>query len=55
MLRYISEIEPYKGVDKKKEFVRRILKIWDKNEEKFVHNMEEREAGLMDFFSNLKI
>lgn len=55
MLRYICGIEPYEGVNNKIEFVRRILEIWDKNEEKFVHNMEEKEAGLMDFFSNLKV
>ncbi len=54
MIRFVSNIEPYNGVNKKQEFVKNISEIWGKNIEKFVHNMEEKEKGLMDIFDNIK-
>lgn len=55
MLCFISQIEPYGNVADKRIFVKRIVEIWDKNQEKFVHNMEEKEKGLMDVFENIKL
>lgn len=54
MLRFIDHFEPYNNMDSKITFAERIIKIWDMNEEKFVHNMEDKEKGLMDVYSELK-
>lgn len=55
MLYFISQIEPYGNVEDKRTFIKQIMEIWDKNQEKFVHNMEEKEKGLMDVFENIKL
>lgn len=54
MLRFISNIEPYNNSNNKMIFAEKILKIWDMNQEKFVHNMEDKERTLTDVFSVLK-
>ena len=54
MVRFISDLEPYHRLDKKRVFVDKILEIWDKNQEKFVHNMEDKEKELMDIAKYLK-
>lgn len=54
MLRFISNIEPYNNSNNKIIFAEKILKIWDMNQEKFVHNMEDKERTLTDIFSVLK-
>lgn len=54
MLKFISYIEPYDNVNRKRIFVERIIKIWDENQNKFVNNMENKEKELMDIFSELK-
>lgn len=54
MLRFIDHFEPYNNVDSRITFAERIIKIWDMNEEKFVHNMEDKEKGLMDIYSELQ-
>lgn len=53
MLKFICNIEPYDNGDRKVVFAKNILEIWDKNQEKFVHNMEEKEKGLMEAFSQI--
>lgn len=53
MMRFICQMEPYNTSDRRIIFIERVLNIWDKNEDKFVHNMEEKELGLMDIFSSL--
>ncbi len=55
MLRFISRIEPYDNAADKAVFMKRIMEIWDKNQEKFVSNIEEKEKGLMDVFENIKV
>ncbi|MCI9081233.1 MAG: hypothetical protein HFI70_02725 [Lachnospiraceae bacterium] len=54
MMRFVSGIEPYHRQNKCLKFMEKILEIWDQNEEKFVHNMEEKEKELMDVFHNIK-
>lgn len=55
MLYFVSQIKPYGAGDDRRIFVKRIIAIWDKNQEKFVYNMEEKEKGLMDVFENMKL
>ncbi len=54
MMRFISNIAPYNGQDKKLKFAENILKIWGLNQDKFVHNMEEKEKGMLDIFEIIK-
>ncbi|NBH14542.1 hypothetical protein D3Z36_10235 [Lachnospiraceae bacterium] len=54
MMRFVSDMVPYNAENKRMEFAKNILEIWGKNQEKFVHNMEEKEKGLMDIFSDMK-
>ncbi len=54
MMRFASGIEPYHRQNKCLKFMEKILEIWGQNEEKFVHNMEEKEKELMDVFHNIK-
>lgn len=44
ILLFIEEISPYNNGDKKKIFIRRSLQIWDKNIDKFINNMENKEV-----------
>ncbi len=55
MLCFVNQIKPYGNTEDRKIFVERILNIWDKNQEKFVHNLEEREKNLMDVFENISL
>lgn len=47
MLLFISKMAPYDDSQNKVLFAERILKIWDMNEDKFVHNMENKEKELL--------
>lgn len=55
MLCFVNQVKPYGNMEDRKVFVERILDIWDKNQEKFVHNLEEKEKGLMDVFENISV
>lgn len=47
-------MKPYNKSNNKIVFAENIIKIWNKNQEKFVHNMENKERELTDIFSVLK-
>ena len=54
MLRFISKIAPYDDNTGNKElFMKRVLEIWNRNQDKFVHNMENKEKELTDIYSFL--
>lgn len=55
MLCFVNQVKPYGTMEDRTVFVERILDIWDKNQEKFVHNLEEKEKGLMDVFENIRL
>ena len=54
MLRFISNMEPYNNSKNKTIFTENIIKIWDKNQDKFIYNMENKERELTDIFSVFK-
>lgn len=54
MLKFISGMAPYDCSDRKAIFARNVLNIWDKNQTKFLENMENKEKGLMDIFEKVK-
>ena len=54
MLRFVNNMHPYNHSKCEEIFAERIIEIWDNNEDKFVHNMENKEKGVMDFFSMFK-
>ena len=57
MLKYIYSLEPYDADVKQKcdkRFMSNVLAILDKDMEKFVQNMEEKEHGLVDDILSLK-
>lgn len=54
MTLYTLKMDPYNDINKKEAFIKKIFTIWDENENKFVHNMSDKEKELMDVFNKLK-
>lgn len=48
MLLFIYEMDPYDSILKEQVFMKRIMAIWDGNQQKFGENMERNEANMMD-------
>lgn len=54
MLLFISGMAPYHKEDKKIVFAKKIIRIWDENENKFVYNIGEKEKSLTNNAEILK-
>lgn len=55
MLMFIGDLGPYDSIDKQEVFMMRVLAVWEKNENKFCENMEQKEKPLMDIFDRFKL
>lgn len=47
ILLYLTDMNPYDDNDRNNVFIYRMLQIWDRNQEKFADNLENREEGLL--------
>lgn len=54
MLLFLYGMEPYNGNRNEEVFMKRIMNIEDKNQQKFSDNMENKEKEMMDIFDKLK-
>lgn len=54
LLKFIFDLEPYGGGNKKEKFIESVQRIWEGNQKKFTENMTNKEKELTDVFSKIK-